>query len=275
MGREPKLIAAVGKKGVGKSFATNKMMQEYVQGNIAKGVYGRKVLILDVNDEYEGYKSIKVKDIPLFSIHPRIEIRRVRPFHDNGRRMSLNELAETLFIILETYRNGMLLIEDVNKYISDTMPNDLIGAICTNRHIGLDIILHYQSIGRITPKVWQNLNILRFHKCTDSVDKHRKKYEDKYEFLFLAESMINYNYYELNNKRFFLFVDIDDEKIIGNYNEKLFDIAVDNYINQNYNEIVNPLIRNKSILGEKTRSIEDAIKIAKDKLYYYSTFKNY
>jgi hypothetical protein len=68
------------------------------------------------------------------------------------------------------------LIEDVNKYISDFMPNDLTGAICTNRHIGVDIILHYQTIGRIKSKVLQNVNIIRLHNFKDTVKKHKNKF---------------------------------------------------------------------------------------------------
>jgi hypothetical protein len=150
MGREPKLLVAIGRKGSGKSYTTRKMIDQYVLGNPARGVPGRRALILDVNDEYYDIKALRIQDVTLFSVHPMVEIRRIRPFLDDGRKMTLDDVAQTLFIILETYRNGLLLIEDVNKYISDTMPNDLVGAICTNRHIGVDIILHYQSIGRIT-----------------------------------------------------------------------------------------------------------------------------
>ena len=170
---------------------------------------------------------------------------------------------------MENYRNGMLLIEDVNKYISDTMPNDLVGAICTNRHIGLDIVLHYQSIGRITTKVWQNLNILRFHKCTDTVEKHRKKFDDKFEYLSLAQSMINYNYYKLDNKRYFLYIDVDDEKIKGNFTDKLFDIAVDEFINKNYNDIISPLLRSRDSSGKRNHTSQSATDVVKGRLQLY------
>jgi len=120
---------------------------------------------------------------------------------DNGTKMSLDDIAQTLFQVLQTFKNGLLLVEDINKYISDTMPNDLTGAICTNRHIGVDIILHYQSIGRITSKVWQNVNVLRLHKFTDSVKRHKHKYEDKLEYLSIAEIIINTRY-ENGDKRF-------------------------------------------------------------------------
>jgi ABC-type proline/glycine betaine transport system ATPase subunit len=43
--REPKLGVAVGKKGVGKTYITTKMINSYVRGNPSKGV-------LDVNDEF-------------------------------------------------------------------------------------------------------------------------------------------------------------------------------------------------------------------------------
>ena len=104
--REPKLMVAVGKKGVGKSYSTFDMLRGYVAGNPSKGVKGRKVLIFDVNDEYEDVRPIALKDVPLFSVHPKIEMRRVRPLKTNGSRMTLNEIAETLFWILDQFRGG-------------------------------------------------------------------------------------------------------------------------------------------------------------------------
>jgi hypothetical protein len=144
--REPKLGVAVGRKGCGKTYTTTKMIKQYVLGNPAKGIPARRALILDVNDEFEEFKALKQSDIIRFSMHPKIEARRIRPFHDNGIKMTLREIQELLFKILNDYRGGLLLIEDINRYISDYLPNDLVGAICTNRHQDLDIILHFQSI---------------------------------------------------------------------------------------------------------------------------------
>ena len=139
MSRICKLGVAVGKKGIGKTYQTTQMMKEYVRGG--NGIKPRRVLILDVNDEFEEFRAMRIKDIEVFSIHPKIEIRRIRPFKDDGTRMTLRDIADTLYIILEKYRGGLLLIEDINKYISDHLPNDLVGAICTNRHTNTDIIM--------------------------------------------------------------------------------------------------------------------------------------
>ena len=189
MSRICKLGVAVGKKGIGKTYQTTEMMKQYVRGG--NGIKPRRVLILDVNDEFEEFKAMSVKDVEIFSVHPRIEIRRIRPFKDDGTRMTLRDIADTLYTILDKYRGGMLLIEDINKYISDHLPNDLVGAICTNRHTNTDIIMHFQSIGRITSKIWQNLNWLRFHKNSDSVERHKNKFPDKIDLFSIVESMVN------------------------------------------------------------------------------------
>lgn len=268
MGREPKLLVAVGKKGCGKSFTTEKMLRQYATGNPAKGVPPRKVLIIDVNDEYYQYKAIRVSDVILFSAHPLIEIRRIRPFLDNGKKMTLDDIANSLLICLDTFKNGLMLIEDVNKYIADTMPNDLIGAICTNRHIGVDIILHYQSIGRITSKVWQNLNIIRMHKFTDTVKKHKHKYEDKWEYLSIAECMINQKI-EAGDNRFFVYADVDTEKIYGNFDEDEMDSAVNLFIQQEYNHLVKPMLNARNEYGKKIHTPYTALHDTKARLMKY------
>lgn len=267
--REPKLGVAVGKKGVGKTFITTKMINSYVKGNALKGVKPRRALVLDVNDEFVEYKALRLKDVKRFSAHPKIEARRIRPFNDDGVRMTLKEIQDALFTILNDYRGGLLLIEDINRYISDHLPNDLVGAICTNRHTDTDIIMHFQSIGRITSKIWQNINWLRFHKNTDSVDRHIKKFEDKFEYLKISEIMINSQYYN-GNPRFFLFVDIDAEKIQGDFDKKLLNKAIDDYIESYYRKIITPLLKQKDLSGKNKFNQQTAVKFVKDRI-----IKNY
>lgn len=267
--REPKLGVAVGRKGCGKTFTTKRMLQQYVQGNPLKGAKPRRVLILDVNDEFEDIKALRVSDVKRFSMHPKIEIRRIRPFHDNGKRMTINEIQETLFKILFDYRNGLLLIEDINRYISDYLPNDLVGAIVTNRHTDTDIILHFQSIGRISPKIWQNINWMRFHKNTDSVDKHKNKFEDKYEMFKLVELYVNKEYHEYDNQRIFVYVDIDDEKIRG-VDKKKIEPIVEEFISINYRKMITPMVQQQDLLGGKKKfNSADAIKHHKERILKY------
>ena len=91
--REPKLGVAVGKKGVGKTYTTNNVIESYVKGNPNKGVKPRRALILDVNDEFEHIKALRLKDVMKFSVHPIVEARRIRPFMEDGQRMTIRELS--------------------------------------------------------------------------------------------------------------------------------------------------------------------------------------
>ena len=262
--REPKLGVAVGKKGIGKSYTTEQVMAQYVQGN--QNAKPRRVLILDVNDEYEAVKAIAIKDIALFSLHPKIEARRIRPYNEDGSKMGLRDIADVLFICLENYRGGLLLIEDINKYVSDHLPNDVVGAICTNRHSDLDIVMHFQSIGRVTPKIWQNLNWLRFHKNSDSVDRHQKKFQDKYDFLKIAEIMINQQYFD-GEKYFHLYVDLDEEIILGKYTPKMMKDAIDEFVSENYNRLVKPKLNRRDEYGRVSAEPKKVIREVKDRLF--------
>ena len=251
--REPKLGAVVGKKGVGKSYTTLKLMGQYVGGS--QQAKPRRVLILDVNDEYENIKAISLTDVAKFSMHPKVEVRRIRPYQPDGTRMTLRDFSDALFTILEHFKGGLLLIEDINKYVSDSLPNDLIGAI---------------SIGRITPKIWQNLNWLRFHKNSDSVDRHKKKFEDKYSFLKIAEIMVNKEYFD-GNKRFFIYVDTEEEKLMGEFTPKMLKEAIDEFISLNYNSMIKPQLNRRDSKGNINANPEKVIRTIKDRLFtqYY------
>lgn len=265
--REPLLIVACGKKGVGKSYQHNLMMQGYVMGDPYRGIRPRKCLVLDVNDEYGvyGIRALSLEDVALFTIHPYIEIRRIRPFHPNGSRMTLDEWANAVFYVLNTFKNGLLLIEDPNKWHSDHLPADLVGAICTNRHVGLDILLSYQSIGRINTKIWGNTNLMRFHKNTESVERHKQKFPDKEEYMKIAENMVN-NEYMKGNKRFFVYVDMDEEKIRGDFSKDIYELGVDDYINEKYRELVKPYLIQVNDKGKKLYDMNTARAKVKERI---------
>ena len=264
--REPKLGMAVGKKGIGKTYQTKIVLESYVYGNPEKGVKPRKVLILDVNDEFEDYKAISMKDLVKFSVMPKAEIRRVRPFNeDTGIRLTLKEIANCLWDILHYFRGGMLLIEDINKYVGDHLPTDIVGAICSNRHTDLDIIMHFQSIGRITTKVWQNANWLRFHKNSDSIERHRNKFPDKYELFSIAENIVNTQYFN-DNPRYFVYIDLDEEKIRGKLTNNIIDSAVDDYLSRNFNSVVKPAINKKNLSSGESIDRTEAIQQVRNRI---------
>ena len=146
--------------------------------------------------------------------------------------------------------------------MGDYLPNDLVGALCTNRHSNLDIVLHFQSIGRVGTKIWQNINWIRFHKNTDSVDRHKKKFEDKWEAFKICEILVNKQYFA-GNKYIYLTYDTDTETIKGNYSPKMMNEAIDEYLALNYSKKVKPLLNARDAKGKKKYKAADALKTAK------------
>jgi len=69
--REALLGVAVGKKGIGKTYTTLSVINQYIKGGL--NVKPRRALILDVNDEFEDVRAIKLGDVELFTYHPKIE----------------------------------------------------------------------------------------------------------------------------------------------------------------------------------------------------------
>lgn len=199
----------------------------------------QRVLIIDFNDEYGEFNvpSISLENIPLFMRHPVAEIRRIRPFlQTNGKwaPMGKDDMLNTLDKVVSIYKGGALLVEDPNKFITDNvMPPDFTGKLISKRHSDLDIILHYQSVARPLPIIWQNTNIVRYHCQMDPVIKSKAKLTELTEVFQITEILVNEEYYNNNNQRFFVYVSRDAGTIIGKFTFQMFDKALDRYIMDN------------------------------------------
>jgi hypothetical protein len=272
--REAQLGIAIGQKGVGKSYSTLQMIQNVLKGNPRTGAKPRKVLILDVNNEFGDVRNdqnknfahiraIRLEDVKKWCYNGIIECRRVSILKEGGANMTLNETADALKSILDNFSNGLLLIEDITKFVSDSLPSDLIGAICTQRHRSCDIILHFQSVGKMAhPKLWANCNWLRIHKTEDSVKKHENKFGTDVTHLFLAEKLVEMKYKGTFEKggavgesgkadqRFYLFVDKDLKKVSGGFTKAMFQEAVEAYLLDNYNIVERELKKRNIRTGE-------------------------
>lgn len=273
MARECKVIVSCGKKGVGKSVETIKMIFDYVRGNPAKGVPPRKALIFDVNDEFSSFwyydqqlsiKAIAIKDIQRYSLQTIAEVRRIRPFWDDGKKLTLDDMAKVLGLILDNYRGGLLLIEDPNKYVGDNIDSDLIGGLATARHIGLDCVMHFQGVGRVAhPKIIQNANFIRYHKTNDTVKRHERKFEDKFALMSIAESLVNARYAS-GDHRFFVYVDVDNSKILGAFTKDEAAQAIVDHIGDYYQTIVKKISNKIDTKGNRIYTKETALQAAID-----------
>jgi len=271
--RECQLMQVAGMKGVGKSYRTNEYIRYYLQK------HGRKVLIYNINaeDTYKDYKTIDVsprlsKDFPSSydiytakkdtqkEIDKKItkwrvltrfrklrdgQIRCVTPIWRDGREMNATEKKQLLKDILSGFRGGLLVIEDIDKYATRSSDQDIIGALSTNRHLGIDIIVQHQSVGMISAYEWRNSNHLRLHKTLDSVESCGAVPEEKRTVIKLAESIVK-NQYEHDNERYFCYISLDKAKISG-CSVETFVAACKVYLNEN-----------PSIVKRLTGQVDDA-----------------
>lgn len=214
--------------------------------SIANAPTARRTLIFDINNEYGEYdiKTIAFEHIPVFMRHPVAEIRRIAPFKQTPKgaaKMSTTDMLLMLENIVDMYQGGCLVIEDPSKFFSKSVSEDLIGAICTNRHNSCDMILHYQSVGRILPVLHENINLYRFHHQGDDVMRSKSKLEDQTEVFKLAQIMVDNNFFGRNGckktKYSFVYIDKDLGKIQGNFTMAHVDAAMEEYIRKRPSEL--------------------------------------
>lgn len=243
--REPKLIIATGGKGVGKTYTTCKVIGRYIRANAQTGKEGRKVLIFDVNEEYDNTelkknghefqtKLLAVEDIAKFAQQKNPEVRRILARDKNGQPLGIDGKIEILNKILKYFRSGLLVMEDINNYLIDTKTADVISIMTTNRHRDLDIYIHLQSLSPVTTRMWQNCAFVRFHKQNDSVTRYKNRLPIP-EMYFIAETLVNIQC--KSDRRFFCYVDNEMSKISGKFSKRAFMVAAYNYLLSHPKEI--------------------------------------
>lgn len=235
--REPKLMVATGKKAVGKTYLTTQAIDSYLKNHTKKTrlknkkirLTGRKVLIYDVNMEYTQYKPISPKDIAKFSLQKKPEIRRVLPIdEENEKMMGIDGMVDVLNLILDNFRNGLLVLEDINRYLIDTRSKEIIGLLATNRHRDLDVIIHLQSLSAMTRRLWQNCSVVRFHFQNDDIDVYKNRVTN-FDMFKIAQLLVN-KQYKGGNQRFYCYVSADTSKITGQFSKMDFKRAIMDYI---------------------------------------------
>jgi len=244
--RQAIVQVAVARKGGGKTYTTGNLIEDYLKDTPTKT--GNKVLIYDVNGEWTN-KHIKeklkcnftaeplaLKDLLNWTHSGRVEVRRILPLDEKNRfTQDIDVMVEILNTILGTFRNGMLLLEDINAYLVDVSSKKVISAITRNRQKNLDIMLHYQSFRAIPPRIWANMNLLRFHKCNENIATVEAKLNNS-ELFFIAQALVNYKF--KSDIRFFCYVNNEFDKISGKFSKRDFWTASLIYLKENKPDIL-------------------------------------
>jgi hypothetical protein len=94
--------------------------------------------------------------------------------------------------------------------------------------------------------------MIRLHKTSDSVARHKEKYEEKAEILTIAETIVANRYFS-GDERYYLYVDIDNSKIRGKFTDQEVNTAIEEYISHNHNQVVKPLLNQMDLASNKKK----------------------
>lgn len=256
------MMATTGIQGVGKTYQNMYIIKNYIKDKFYNKVKGRKCLIMDTNGEYTqsqfqkndidnvNPKRIAVKDIPAWCRTEGGECRRI-----DAKNIGLEEKVKIIEFVIEHFRNGMLVLEDINTYIlSMTYMKEIVSGLVNLRHRAVDVLISYQSARAVEPRIWQNARWVRMHYQADNVSDIKNKLPNVTMYK-IAQILVNNRYFN-GDKRFFVYIFNFANKIEGAFTKEEFKTACSQYLAANKREI------KEFSEMYNTRDIDDA----KDKL---------
>lgn len=242
--RECGMMATAAIQGGGKTYQNMHIISEYIKDKIETKVRGRKCLIFDSNGEYttEEFakngipnftaKTLKLSDVNMWSRDPKItECRRI-----DGKSLGIPEKKKALEFVLSNIVDSMLVLEDINTYIMKVSNmEEIVGKIVSLRHIGVDVLISFQSIRAIEPRIWQNSRWVRMHFISDNIDEAKNKVTN-YQLFKIAQIMINLRFQE-GDKRFFVYITGFGQKIEGKFTMAEWENACNRYLMLNKKQV--------------------------------------
>jgi len=241
--REAGMMATTGIQGVGKTYQNMYIIKDYIKDKFYNKVRGRKCLIMDTNGEYTASqfskndidnispKIIAVKDIPAWCRTQGGECRRI-----DAKNIGLEQKIQIIEYVIEHFRNGMLVLEDINTYILNvTHLKEIVSGLVNLRHRAVDVLISYQSARAVEPRIWQNARWVRMHYQADNVSDIKGKLPNVTMYK-IAQILVNNRYFS-GDKRFFVYIFNFANKIEGAFTKEEFKTACGQFLNSNKKEI--------------------------------------
>jgi hypothetical protein len=262
--REPCMEVAIGFQGSGKTYTTSKLVDDYVK-NGPDGWKARPVLVFDPNAEetYDDFKAIDF-DVTQVGEYKRAEqiskIKlpgkyRILPYKKNRQPMTTSEMVTTAVTICKFYRNGLLILEDINKYTGYSYKQDLVGMFIGLRHLGVDLILHFQTLRAVPTRIRSNMTYLRWHKQSDPIAEFKERISNL-ELYSIAEQIVDYKYQ--TDIYYYLYISVLNKKLL-NVTPEDFKEGATNYLLNNMN-ILTRMTKQLNLDGSrKYKSREEAV----------------
>jgi len=230
--RRPRNLLIVGGTGSGKTHRTvHHLFKNYITNEKNNRVVTRKarpVLIYDFSGEFNryNYKAIaydvdnridkKDKEFTkalakkynkdrteVFRKIKKPLIYRLLARHADGMPYSEEESMLAIKDIITSFTNGFFLIEDLKAVFEEQNGrgfSSFVALLSVNRHRGLDVGVHLQNFGLVSPSLIRGSDYLRLH-LAGSIQSYggASKYKEFYEVIRIAEIMIKQRFLQAPN----------------------------------------------------------------------------
>ncbi len=146
-------------------------------------------------------RRLKLSDIRAWCRDPKIiECRRI-----DAKSLTIDEKKNALEYIIANVINCQLVLEDINNYILRVSNmEEVIGRIIKLRHIGVDVLMSFQSSRAVEPRIFSNSRWLRLHFISDNIDEIKNKVPN-YTLYKIAQIIVNKRFEE-GDERFFVYI---------------------------------------------------------------------
>ena len=168
--RKTTMTVVIGTNGTGKTTLLKKIVAGFLKNK-------RRVLILTPHDrEWE--------NVPLVSSRfpTRIE------WYAGARRMIYNK--GSLELIIENFRNGVLIMDDCRAYIKAGLDETLHSLLIGRRQMDIDIFAVGHGFTEIPPKFFTFATTYILFRTTDVIER-RRPYIMNYEAVEAAQKAVN------------------------------------------------------------------------------------
>jgi hypothetical protein len=115
------------------------------------------------------------------------------------------------------------------------LKKEIVSGLVNLRHRAVDILISYQSLRPVEPRIWQNARWVRMHYQADNVNDIKGKLTNP--TLYKISQLIVNNRYFNGDKRFYVYVHNFSNKVEGKFTKKEFMEACMKFSNANKKEI--------------------------------------
>lgn len=254
------MLTTTGFQGVGKTYQNMYVIKEYIRDKPERRVKGRKCLIFDTNGEYTEQQFAK-NGIPNF--RPRIiklsevqmwldDPKRIECVRIDAKHLKIKEKKAVIEYLIQVARGCMVVLEDINNYIlSVTHMEEIVSGLINLRHRAVDVMVSYQGLRFVEPRIISNSRWVRFAKQAGNVMDIKGKLPNV-ELFKIAQLIVDERY-ELGDTRFFVYIHVMNGKIEGDFTKEEFSEAARKWMSINKKDL-------KEYMAINECSIEEAKK---------------